>query len=132
MTTITMIIYYIIGKFMSLGFFSFMANLFLLILIKKNIFGSRIKILVEDIPKSKKNAGLSALSKIGIVIGGGTGGYTSYQVIKRTSSYWGENTELVLNGNLRLNNVVVNTTGNYLNIPLHPVLNFFIWYERWC
>ena len=193
---------------MSLGFFSFMANLFLLILIKKNIFGSRIKNLVEDIPKSKKkaififilyflfvyiliflikynlttiyldtvkvnvvingveaditddilatarevfgdtavflgsarlayliiakNAGLSSLSKIGIVLGGGTGGYTSYQVIKRTSSYWGENTELVLNGNLRLNNVVVNTTGNYLNIPLHPVLNFFIWYERWC
>lgn len=56
MTTITIISYYIIGKFMSLGFFSFIVNLFLLILIKNNIFGSKIKKLVEDLPKNKKNA----------------------------------------------------------------------------
>jgi hypothetical protein len=198
--TSTMAIYYIIGKFMSLGFFSFIVNSFLLILIKNNIFGSKIKILVEDIPKNtkkaificiqyfifvyiliflvrynittiyletvkvnvvvngveaditgdilatakevfgdaavflgsarlayliiSKNAGLSTLGRIGIVLGSGGGGYTTYQVIKRSSNYFGENTELVLKGNLKLNNVVISTTGNYKNIPEHPVLNF--------
>lgn len=69
-----------------------------------------------------KNSGLSALSKIGIVRGGGSSGYTSYQVIKKSSTYLGDKTELVLNGNLKLNNVIVTTTLNN-NIPDHPVLN---------
>lgn len=56
MTTITMLFYYLIGKFMSLGFFSFIINSLLLILIKKNIFGSNIKNLFEDILNSKVNA----------------------------------------------------------------------------
>lgn len=197
MTTITMITYYIIGKVMSLGFFSFISNLFLLFLIKKNIFGSEIKNLVEDIPKNNinaififiqyfifvyiliflvrynlttiylesvnvnvvvngvsaditggvlatavlgdtavflgsarlayliisKNPGLSTLSKIGIVIGSGGGGLTSYKVIDRSFNSWGlVKNELVLNGNLSLGTVNVTTTGNY-NIPEHPVLS---------
>jgi hypothetical protein len=182
-----------------LRFFSFISNLFLLILIKNNIFGYKIKNLVEDIPKNKKNAififiqyfifvyiliflvrynlttiyldevsvnvnlngveadvtgdtlatakevfgdtavflgsarlayliiaknsGLSVYGKIGIILGSGGGGYTTYQVVKRTSNYFGERSELVLNGNLKLDNVVISTTGNYKNIPEHPVLN---------
>jgi hypothetical protein len=48
--------YYIIGKFISLGFFSFIVNSFLLILIEKKVFGSKIKKFLENIFKSKKNA----------------------------------------------------------------------------
>ena len=55
-TTITVIFYSIIGKMISLGFFSFIVNSFLLILIEKKVFGSKIKNLVEEISKSKKNA----------------------------------------------------------------------------
>ena len=53
--TTTIIFYYIMGKLMSLGFFSFIVNSFLIILIEKNIFGSKIKNLVENISKSKEN-----------------------------------------------------------------------------
>src|ERR1700742_374808 len=56
MITITMMFYYLIGKFLSLGFFSFIINSLLLILIKKNIFGSNIKNLFEDNLNSKVNA----------------------------------------------------------------------------
>ena len=70
-----------------------------------------------------KNQGLSTLSRIGIVIGGGGGGLTSYKVIDRSFNRWGfVKNELVLNGNLSLNTVNVTTTGNY-NIPEHPVLS---------
>jgi hypothetical protein len=53
-TTMTMIFYYIIEKFMSLGFFSFIVNAILLILIEKKIFGTKIYNLVKDISKSRK------------------------------------------------------------------------------
>ena len=188
---------------MSLGFFSFIVNSILLILIDKNIFGSKIKIWVENVFNSSsrtrktaiciyyfvfvyvlifvvrynmstiyldtvkvnvvingveaditgdilatarevfgdatvflgsarlaylilaKNPALGAYSKIGIsIVGGGGTGFTTYRIISRTSNYFGENRELVLNGNLKLGNVVVNTTGNYANIPQHPVLDF--------
>src|SRR6516225_103331 len=42
------------GRFMSLGFFSFIVNSILLILIDKNIFGSKIKIFVDNIFVSRK------------------------------------------------------------------------------
>jgi hypothetical protein len=54
LTTSTMVVTYILGQIMSLGFLSFIINSLLLILIKKNIFGSNIKNLVLEI--SKKNA----------------------------------------------------------------------------
>jgi hypothetical protein len=196
--TITMIFYYILGKFMSLGFLSFIANLFLLILIKNNIFGSKIKNLFEDIPKKKinvifffiqyflfvyflfflvrynlttiyldtvrvnvtingveanitgdildtakevfvdtavflgsarlayliisKNNRLNTLSKIGIVLSIASGGFTSYHILKNNTTILGEKPELVLKDNLKLDNVVISTTGNY-NIPEHPILS---------
>jgi hypothetical protein len=70
-----------------------------------------------------KNKALSTLNRIGITIGTGGGGLISYRVIDRTLNYYGlENNNIVLNGNLSLENVNVTTTGNY-NIPEHPVLN---------
>jgi hypothetical protein len=184
-----------------LGFFSFIVNSFLLFLIEKKVFGSKIKKFVENIFKSKKNAifiyinyfvfvyilifsikynmntiyldsvnvnvnvngvnasvtgdilvlakevfgetavflgsarlayliigknsGISALSRIGIVISSGGGGLTSYKVLNRSLDYMGvEKNEIVLRGNLGIGSVNISTSGNY-NIPEHPVLNLF-------
>src|SRR5579875_4125551 len=51
--TITMIINYIIYKFTFLGFSAFIVNFFLLFLIKNNIFGDKIKYLVENMINKK-------------------------------------------------------------------------------
>jgi hypothetical protein len=48
---ITMVFYYLMVKIMSLGLFSFIINLFFIILIDKNVFGSKIKNIFVDIIK---------------------------------------------------------------------------------
>lgn len=196
MITISFICYSI-SRYVSLGIFSFIVNLFLLILIKKNMFGIEIKKVVDEILKNRfsfyiyyfvfvfififlvklnltiifldsvdvnltvngidakvsgdivsfikesfgdaaaftvcarlaqlvisKNVGLSSFSKIGIIIASGTGGLTSYKVVNRgLNVFFGEN-PIILNGQLQLNNVNINTIGNYPRIPNHPVLDY--------
>jgi hypothetical protein len=70
-----------------------------------------------------KNNGLRSISKIGIVIGSGGGGLTTYRIFDKTlNSIGAERNKIILNGNLKLGSVNVTTTGNY-NIPEHPVLS---------
>lgn len=47
---------FVIEKILSIGFFSFIFNSLLLILIKQNFLGSKLKNILENISKSKKNA----------------------------------------------------------------------------
>lgn len=199
-TTMTLIYDYIINKLMYLGFFSFIFNSIFIILIKKNLFGSKFKQLVADISKSKKNAiliqikylvfvyililmlklnintiylenvtvdlkvngmsvqvngdifsvlketfgesfiflgsarlaylilsqnsSLNAFSKLGIILGSGAGGLTSYKVVDRSARYLSDSKpNILLNGTLKLDTVNVSTHHSY-QIPDHPVLSY--------
>lgn len=70
-----------------------------------------------------KNMALNSMSKIGIVIGSGSGGLTSYKVVNRTLQAAGMvNYAVILNEKFEVANVGVVASGSY-KIPNHPFLD---------
>lgn len=71
-----------------------------------------------------KNKGLTTTNKIGIVLGSGASGYTTFKVIDKSFKLLNHNkTSELFNGTLKLDSVTLSTTASY-PIPEHPLLSY--------
>nr|UEX92945.1 hypothetical protein [Marasmiellus scandens] len=88
--------------------------------------GSRLAYLIVS-----KNSGLGIGPKIGITLFSGAGGVLSYRIVDRVSSRNSVSNPVILNGELRVENIHFQATGNY-EIEKHPVLSYLFGMNKSC
>src|SRR5579875_27150 len=71
-----------------------------------------------------KNAGLTSMNKIGIMIRSAGSCLLIYNIVNRSKDFFGvPDNRIVLNGSIHLNNVNLTANSNY-PIPKYPVLDY--------